>query len=188
MFSHALLLLAPLSSIGKVLGAPTVPALTPRTEVSVQTCYKDEPKQLFCYNPPNGDPQGVEVEDVAFVAEYLRAYGGGTRLGRLFNMAAADAPDCGEWTLYSHGTAMAVAKHIDNTVNSSVLFADIARTIDGGANATPAQKAGAIIGCLESGGSLGVQVNASAPAYTASSYPKGYVTGGIIIKIVWSGF
>ncbi|CAH0056957.1 unnamed protein product [Clonostachys solani] len=181
------LLLAPLSLIGTALAAPSSRLLDERSDPSIQTCYEGEPTSLFCYNPPNGTPQDVEVDDVAFVAAYLRAYGAETRLGRLFSMAAADAPDCGEWSLYSRGTAMAVAKHVDNTVNTSVLFADIARTIDGGANATPEQKAGAIIGCLTSGGSLGVQVNTSAPAYTASSYPAGYVTSGIVVKIVWSG-
>jgi hypothetical protein len=187
MISNTLLFLAPFPIIGTALAAPGGTASHKPMELSKRACYDNEPKDLFCYNPPNGVPQDVEVEDVAFVAEYLRAYGAETRLGRLFNMAAADAPDCGEWSLYSHRTAMAVAKHVNNTVNSSVLFADIARTIDGGRNATPAQKSAALIGCLTSGGSLGVQVNASAPAYSAASYPKGYVKEGIVIKIVWSG-
>lgn len=180
------LLLLPI--LGMAVAAPSnAGALDARSLLSKRECYDNEPTDLFCYVPPNGTPQDVEVDDVAFVAAYLRAYGAETRLGRLFSMAAIDAPDCGEWSLYSHGTAMAVAKHIDPDVDSSVLFADIARTIDGGANATPAQKENAIIGCLTNGGSLGVQVNTSAPAYTASSYPAGYVTSGLLIKVVWSG-
>ncbi|KEY63860.1 hypothetical protein S7711_11525 [Stachybotrys chartarum IBT 7711] len=187
MLSNVLLPLAALPLIGSALASPNRASEEPRPEFAAFACYEDEPTDQFCYNPPNGTPQDVEVEDVQFVADYLRAYGAQTRLGRLFNMPAADAPDCGEWSLYSHGTAMAVAKHLDDDINSSVLFADIARTIDGGANATPEQRQEAIIGCLTAGGSLGVQVNASAPAYSAASYPDGYVTDGVLIKIVWSG-
>ncbi|KAK3317421.1 hypothetical protein B0T19DRAFT_434956 [Cercophora scortea] len=154
---------------------------------AAKVCYANEKATLLCYNPPNGDPQDVAVADVAFIATYLRNYGAQTRSGRLFNMAAADAPDCGEWSVYSHGTALAIAKHVTNTANSSVLFADIANTIDGGAKATPAQQAAALIGCGTSGGSLAVQVNASAPAYKASTYPAGYTPNGILIKIVASG-
>lgn len=75
------------------------------------------------------------IDDIKFLASSLCAYGAETRAGRLFNMAAADAPDCGEWLLAAHGTAQAFAKHLDNTINSSVMFADIATTIDGGVKA-----------------------------------------------------
>ncbi|AEO59752.1 hypothetical protein MYCTH_54036, partial [Thermothelomyces thermophilus ATCC 42464] len=122
-----------------------------------------------------------------FIASYLCSYGAQTRAGRLFNMAAADAPDCGEWLLYSHDTAQAFAKHIDNTVNSSVLFADIATTIDGGPNASAAQQAAALISCGTDGGSLGVAVNASHPTYKGSTCPAGYTTSGILVKTVASG-
>lgn len=186
MFSQHLLHLAPLTS----LLAATLASPTPSSSLSPRACYAGETAKLFCYTPPNGDPQGVVEEDVAYVASYLRSYGGQTRLGRLFSMSAADAPDCGEWSVYSHGTALAVAKKINNTINASVLFADIATTIDGGGvNATPESKANSILyGCGDAGGSLGVRVNASAPIYkSASSYPAGYVPDGIVIKIVWSG-
>lgn len=143
---------------------------------SSQICYDSETPNLLCYNPPSGVPQNVALADVAYIAAYLRSYGSQTKAGRLFNMAAADAPDCGEWTLYARNSAIAIAKHIDNTVNSSVLFADIATTIDGGAKATPEQQAAALIGCGTSGGSLGVLVNASNPVYTASTYPTGRVS------------
>ncbi|KAL7943682.1 hypothetical protein V8C42DRAFT_346607 [Trichoderma barbatum] len=102
-------------------------------------------------------------------------------------MAAADAPDSAEWTVYSHGTVQVLAKHIDNTVDSSVLYADIATTIDGGVGATPAQQATALNGCGTDGGSLGVVYNASNPAYSASTYLVGYIPEGILIKIVTTG-
>lgn len=172
----------PLALLGGAIAAPNpVKGLAPRE------CYETETSAKLCYTAPDNIPQDVLVEDVQFIASYLRSYGAQIRTGRLFNMAAADAPNCGEWLLYAHGTAQAFAKHIDNTVNSSVLFADIANTIDGGANANSTQQAAALISCGTDGGSLGVIVNKSHPTYSGSTYPAGYVTDGILIKIVASG-
>jgi hypothetical protein len=176
--------LVSLALSGGAMAAPapaSVHGLTPRT------CYETETSSLRCYTAPDNIPQDVLVDDVLFIAAYLRSYGAQIRTGRLFNMAAADAPDCGEWLLYAHGTAQAFAKHLDNTVDSSVLFADIATTIDGGANANSTQQAAALIGCGTDGGSLGVAVDATNPTYAGSTYPAGYVTDGILVKIVASG-
>lgn len=172
--------IVPLALLGGAIAGP-IKGLAPRI------CYETETPSQLCYTAPDNVPQDVLVEDVLFIASYLRSYGAQVRTGRLFNMAAADAPDCGEWLVYAHGTAQAFAKHIDNTVNSSVLFADIATTIDGGPNANPTQQAAALIGCGTDGGSLGVLVNATNPNYSGSTYPAGYVTTGILIKIVASG-
>lgn len=183
MLSQTLFRLVSLALLGpSAQAAPSSPA--PR---AAQICYDNENTDLLCYNPPDGEPQNVAAADVAYIASYLRAYGAQTKAGRLYNMAAADAPDCGEWSVYAHGTALATAKHINNAVNTSVLFADIANTIDGGAGATDAAKAAAIIGCGTSGGSKGVVYNASNPAYHAATYPAGATPDGILIKIVASG-
>lgn len=115
-------------------------------------------------------PQNGTVDDVSYIAKYLRAYGQQTREGRLFTMTSQDAPDCAEWSLYSHKSALALAKHIDSSKNSSVLFEDIATTVDGGAKATDPEKQAAIIGCLSSGGLLGVQANVKNPIYTSDKY------------------
>ncbi len=177
--------LVPLALFGGA--AITAPGSVPRSIKAARVCYASEKPSQLCYTAPNNVPQDVLVEDAKFIASYLRSYGAQTRAGRLFNMAAADAPDCGEWLLYAYGTAQAFAKHIDNKVDSSVLFADIATTIDGGANANSTQQAAALVGCGTDGGSLGVLVNTTHPTYSGSTYPKGYVTSGIIIKIVASG-
>lgn len=93
-----------------------------------------------------------------------------------------------EWSLYSHGTVLATARHIDSAANSSALFADIANTIDGGVDATDDQKAAALIGCGTAGGSLGVVYNASNPQYNTATYiANNYTPSGLLIKIVWSG-
>ncbi|KAI1110200.1 hypothetical protein F5Y14DRAFT_371938 [Nemania sp. NC0429] len=178
-------LLAPLVLLGSTTSA--APGAQPVSPRAAQRCYKGEITDLLCYNAPDSDPQNVDVADVAHIASYLRAYGAQTKAGRLFTMAAAAAPDCGEWSVYAHGTALALAKHINGSVDSSVLFADIATTIDGGANATSKQLGAALMGCGSSGGSFGVQVNAADPAYTAATYPAGYTPGGLLIKIVASG-
>ncbi|KAI2606281.1 uncharacterized protein GGS25DRAFT_382560 [Hypoxylon fragiforme] len=184
MLSQSLLPLIPFAMFGAVIAAPSSPPFSPR---ATQICYDSETADLLCYTAPDNTPQDVAVADVAYIASYLRAYGAQTKAGRLYTMAAADAPDCGEWTIYAHGTAQAIAKHLDNTVNTSVLFADIANTIDGGASATPEQQAAALIGCGTDGGSFGVVYNASNPAYSASTYPAGYTPAGILVKIVATG-
>ncbi|KAI0537759.1 hypothetical protein GGR58DRAFT_326497 [Xylaria digitata] len=151
-------------------------------------CDDTEGPQLLCYNEPDGVPQNVSVADVQYVAQYLRAYGAQTQAGRQFTMKAADTPNCDEWTLYQRGTVLALGKHLDPTVDSSVLFADIANTIDGGASATPEQQLNALIGCATSGGSFGVVYNASNPQYNTAAYlANGYTPAGILIKIVKSG-
>ncbi|KAI2471681.1 hypothetical protein F4781DRAFT_90252 [Annulohypoxylon bovei var. microspora] len=184
MLSQSLLSLVSLALFGTAVAAPSSLKPSPR---AAQICYDSETTDLLCYTAPDNTPQDVVVTDVTYIAAYLRAYGAQTKAGRLYTMAAADAPDCGEWTIYSHGSAQAIAKHIDNTVNTSVLFADIANTIDGGSAATAAQQAAALIGCGTDGGSLGVVYNASNTAYTASTYPAGYTPAGILVKIVATG-
>lgn len=163
------------ASIGRVSpGAP-----------HIEVCYDNETPALHCYNGDGDIPQDVTVDDVIYIGKYLRAYGRQTRQGRLFTMTAQDAPDCAEWTLYARNTSLALAKHIDSSKNSSVLFEDIATTIDGGATATAADKQKAIIGCLSSGGSLGVLVNSANPAYSSATYTAaGYTPDGILVKIV----
>ncbi|KAI1179406.1 hypothetical protein F4777DRAFT_474805 [Nemania sp. FL0916] len=154
MFLQVLGLVAPLALAG-VGQAASVP-LHPR---AAQACYANETPNLICYNPPAGTPQNVNPNDVLFIAQYLRAYGSQTNPGRIFTMPASATHDCAEWTLFAYGSALALAKHIDDRHDSSVLFTDIANTIDGGVDATGAQKAAALISCGSSGGSVGVQVN-----------------------------
>jgi hypothetical protein len=101
MFPHSLFFPFPLALLGPSHAAP---ASDPVTALAGQLCYANENTSLLCYEFPKGMPQNVTVEDVAYVASYLRSYGAQTRTGRLYNMAAADAPDCAEWSIYAHGT------------------------------------------------------------------------------------
>ncbi|OIW25391.1 hypothetical protein CONLIGDRAFT_685237 [Coniochaeta ligniaria NRRL 30616] len=146
--------------------------LTSASVASEETCYSSEGGSLLCYRSPSGEPQTVDVANVSYIAAYLRRYGrtNPCKPG-FYTMLAQDTADCAEWTLYTRGSALALAKHVDPAVNTSVLFDDMATTIDGGGDtATDAQKRAAIIGCLSDDGSLGVVVNATNPAYVTEEY------------------
>jgi hypothetical protein len=144
-----------------------------------------ETTALFCYTEGNGTPQNVNVNDVEFIAKYLRSYGRQIKPGRFFTMNANDTQGCGEWSVYSRRSALVTIKHINDTVNSSVLFEDIAATIDGGENPTPEQRQKALLGCGTNGGAFAVQANLTNPAYSAASYvAAGYKTSGLLVKVV----
>lgn len=77
------------------------------------------------------------------------------------------------------------AKHLDMAHNASVLFEDIATTLDGGEKADAATASLALFGCGTDGGSLGVAVNSTNSAYTSGAYKAlSAVPSGILIKVV----
>ncbi|KAJ3498243.1 hypothetical protein NLG97_g1272 [Lecanicillium saksenae] len=100
-------------------------------------------------------------------------------------MTADGAPECAEWTLYARKSALALAKHIETDKNSSVVFEDFANTIDAGERATDPQRGAAIVGCLASGGSLGVKADESRAVYKSDKYQQvGYTKEGVLVNIV----
>ncbi|ODH53682.1 hypothetical protein GX48_00100 [Paracoccidioides brasiliensis] len=178
LFSSTFIKFTALVLATRTAASPVVVGIEPQAR---RVCY-DETPALHCYSGGSDIPQNVNETDVSYIAASLRAYGRQTKLGRLLTMTTADAPDCGEWFLYSRNSAAAYAKKIDMTYNSSVLFEEIANTIDGG---TGVVKQAGIFRCRTDGGSYGVQVNATAPAYTTKEYIEaGLKPSGIIIKIV----
>ncbi|KAF4589406.1 hypothetical protein GQ602_003295 [Ophiocordyceps camponoti-floridani] len=165
-----------------LLCATTSQAKPPHTS----TCYEGEGSNLHCYNGKDDTPQGVNVADVAEAAQALRAYGREENPGRFLTMTAANAPDCAEWTIYELRSVLVLAKHVGSDKNSSVLFEDVARTIADEPGHGDDQKP--ILSCLAAGGSLGVRVNGSSPAYKSDEYKKsGFSPEGIIVKIVSNG-
>ncbi|KAJ6445405.1 polyketide synthase [Purpureocillium lavendulum] len=174
-----------LLAISPLLLATNTVALTSTSSVHIQTCYEGETSALHCYNGEGDTPQDVSVDNVAHVAQALRDYGREVEGGRFLTMTAENSPDCAEWNIFAYQTVLALAKHIDPDVNTSVLYEDIATTIDGGPSASEEEKAKALIGCSTSGGSLGVLVNETDPSYHTDKYEEsGYTPEGIIIKIV----
>ncbi|KAH6990271.1 hypothetical protein EDB80DRAFT_729832 [Ilyonectria destructans] len=145
-------------------------------------CYDEKPA-LHCYNGPDDTHQDLTVEDITYIGDALRAYGREIEGGRYYTMTAQHAPNCAEWALFTQGSVVALAKHIGSDKDSSVLFEDIANTIDGGQERD--QVGPALIQCLAAGGRAGVIFNSSDAGYNTKEYlDKGYTPQGILIKLV----
>ncbi|KAG4427772.1 hypothetical protein IFR05_016744 [Cadophora sp. M221] len=138
-----------------------------------------------CYGAPLGVSQNVDLEDVAYVAAYLRYYGQTQSPPAMLTIPSTNQFECAEWSIYEAGTVLVLAKHIDPRVKTSVLFEDIANTIDGGEAGPAVGATDYILNCGINGGSLGVKVNATRPEYNTPEYiASGAKTAGIAIKIV----
>jgi len=150
--------------------------------VSAQIC--DEGSKLVCYGKPSGESQNINLDDLEYAAwEFRRLSEDGPAFWTM--PANITKRGCDEWMMFEIGTVLALAKHTNNRITSSVSFDDIADTIDGGPEATPEQREKAIMGCGGNGGQLLVQVKPDNPAYQTEKYKA---TGGtpkdILIKIV----
>ncbi|KAK4121038.1 hypothetical protein N657DRAFT_658062 [Parathielavia appendiculata] len=84
------------------------------------------------------------------------------------------------------GTVLVLAKHINPRTNSSVTYYDLARTIDGGVDTTPEQRAASLLGaCGGNGGMKGVTVDTSDPTYSSPAYVSSKAKPqDIIVKLV----
>lgn len=146
-----------------------------------------ETAQKICFGQNGGESQHVDLEDVKYVADVLRYISDNNQgAAKFWNMPKAIG-DCAEWSLpvTDAGTVLALAKHISPRTNSSILYEDLARAIDGGASATPEEAKNSIYGCGTNGGMMGVTANLSNPLYNTPEYKNsGAKPEGIIIKIV----
>ncbi|KAF6819237.1 hypothetical protein CPLU01_13086 [Colletotrichum plurivorum] len=143
-----------------------------------------EGAQGICYGEEGGEPQGLDLDDLQYVADYLR-YIGESQPGALFTMPGGFT--CQEWGIEvpGAGTVLPLAKQTGPRVTPSVLYADIANTIDGGADATPEQRAESLIGCAASGGQVGIKTDPKNPYYNTDSYKaSGAKPTGLVIKVV----
>ncbi|RCI07761.1 hypothetical protein L249_5748 [Ophiocordyceps polyrhachis-furcata BCC 54312] len=78
-------------------------------------------------------------------------------------------------------SVLVLTKQINPRIVSSVLYEDIANTIDGGDGAS----ADSLLACGSNGGQLGVKVNKKNSAYkTADFREKRLRNSGIIVKLV----
>ncbi|KAG6001876.1 hypothetical protein E4U21_003753 [Claviceps maximensis] len=146
-----------------------------------------ETTDRVCYGIDGGDSQHLSEKDIKYVAAYLRFIGDSNEgAAQFWNMPAAD--DCAEWTLPvpGAGSVLALAKHIDPTVNSSILYEDLAYAIDGGKNASQAEEEKSLLGgCGTNGGQSGAQANLLDPLYHTKEYvDSGAVPRGILVKLV----
>lgn len=170
--------LAPLA-----LTAP--PSLSPRDADAAQSCGEKENR--VCFGVDGGTSQDINLDDLQYVADFLR-YMVQDNPAAMWTMPGGKF-DCDEWTIPvdGAGTVLALAKHITPRINSSVLYTDIAATIDGGGEhaSDQARKESLLGACGTHGGMVAVKVNASDPAYNSAEYKNSMAKPqGIIIKIV----
>ncbi|KAG6015198.1 hypothetical protein E4U54_004009 [Claviceps lovelessii] len=139
-----------------------------------------------CYGIAGGESQHLDPEDIQYVADYLRFVGENNEGAAKF-WTMPKAVDCAEWSLPipGAGTVLALAEHINARISSSILYEDIASTIDGGKDATGDEKKASLAGCGSNGGQLGVKANKANPLYNTVEYAKlGAFPEGIVIKLV----
>lgn len=140
----------------------------------------------ICYGVKGGTSQNLDVSDVEYAATYLR-YLGTTNSGEAAFWTMPASVDCAEWTLPipTGSSVLALAKHINPRIKSSILYTDLANAIDGGENASPADKENALLGCGKNGGQFGVHADTKNPAYNTPEYQNSKAKPeGIIIKLV----
>jgi hypothetical protein len=141
-----------------------------------QSC--DEGNKRVCYGIDGGTSQNLDPADVEYVASYLRFVGeSNTEANARWTMPASGSA-CEEWAIAvpGAGTVLALAKHTTPFVATSVLYDDLASTIDA---------IGGILECNESGGQMPVMVNKTNPAYSSAEYKATKARpDGITIKLV----
>ncbi|PFH57315.1 hypothetical protein XA68_15228 [Ophiocordyceps unilateralis] len=140
-----------------------------------------EPVGRKCYEAASHQ---LDPKDIQYVASYLR-YHAKKKPGNMFTMFSGF--ECDEWTIQvpGAGSVLTLAKHVNPRFTTSVLMEDIANTIDGGENVSEDEKKSSLIGCAQHGGSLGVKVNRTNPAYNTDEFKATEAKlDGIIIKLV----
>jgi len=147
-------------------------------------CFAPEPTRRICYSDPGATPQNITLQEITYVAGYLRYYGQQPGNPQFYTMNLPDADNCAEWQVTTKGSTWVMAKLVGDSA-ASVTFDDLANTIDGGAGANATTKAKALYGCNTAGGQMGVVLNATDPRYKQTQFTDGtYTNQGIVIKLV----
>ncbi|OAA48376.1 hypothetical protein NOR_01626 [Metarhizium rileyi] len=141
--------------------------------------------QRICYGVSGGMSQDLDPEDVQYVADYLRYLSDQNEgAAKFWNMPKSI--DCAEWGLPvpSGLTVLALAKHVDPRIDSSILYEDLAAAIDGGLDG-PVRDQEKLVGCGKNGGQIGVQADLANSLYYTKEYNESKAKPeGIIIKLV----
>lgn len=139
----------------------------------------------YCYGSPNGGPQNLDPQDVSNAAISIRSYGRSTTPLRMLTIPGAGENNCTWVELYTNGTVKVVAKHYLFNVTASVLYEDIANTIDGGETPTSESLDASVLECGWKGGQSGVVVNTTRAEYhTPEFIASGAITDGIGIHVI----
>ncbi|KAK0750811.1 hypothetical protein B0T18DRAFT_455888 [Schizothecium vesticola] len=154
-----------------------------------------EPRQLcgegirhICHGAPDGTPQNVNPDDIAYLAASMRNDAHQNVNGNsFFTMPPNIKFQCEEWAIAHEGTVLVLVKHTSARLNSTVLSEDIANTLDRGENATDEQVKKSILGCGKSGGQVGVLYDKDNKAYNTDEFKNSKATpSGLVIKVVHS--
>lgn len=151
---------------------------------TVTVCFAPEPASRICYSDAGATPQNISLQEIGYVADYLRFYGSQELNPEFYNMSLPEADNCTEWQVTAKGSTWVMAKLVGDKA-ASVTFDDLADTIDGGAGANDTVKAAALHGCDTAGGQMGVVVDAGDSRYQQPRFTNGTFTNqGIIVKLV----
>lgn len=168
----------------KFLIAAVLATATIASPLDSRAACSETPDRV-CYGVKGGESQNLDLDDVQYVADYLR-YISDQNQGDAKFWKMPKAADCAEWGLPvdDAGTVLALAKHTNPSISSSILYEDIAAAIDGGLNASDEGKK-EILGCGKNGGQIGVKANLTNPLYHTQEYKNSTARPeGIIVKLV----
>ncbi len=151
-----------------------------------QSC--GEGMQHICYGAPDSQAQGIDPDDLLYLVDSIRHDASkDPSTPAFFNMPPNSKHQCEEWTIATEGTVLVLAKHTSAQLNTTVLYQDIANTLDGGPNATAEQKKASILGCGKNGGQVGLVYDKNNAAYNSEAYKAWKATpSGLVIKVVHS--
>ncbi|KAH8898659.1 hypothetical protein GQ53DRAFT_816894 [Thozetella sp. PMI_491] len=149
-----------------------------------QSC--GEGTQHICYGAPDGQAQNIDPDDLDYLVANIRHVASkDPSKPAFFNMPPNSNRQCEEWTIASEGTVLVLAKHTSAQLNTTVLYQDIANTLDGGEKATAEQKQNSILGCGKNGGQLGLVYDKNNTVYNTDTYKTWKATpSGLVIKVV----
>ncbi|KAG9247702.1 hypothetical protein BJ878DRAFT_477159 [Calycina marina] len=94
-----------------------LPARATSSQVTLLDLYCGKTATKTCYHAPDSTPRDLNLVDITFVVSYLRTYNHSVLPANMLTMPAAS--DCAEWSLYTAGTVLVLAKHIDPKSTSS---------------------------------------------------------------------
>lgn len=147
--------------------------------------YCGENGNFICYNATGSTPQNITEHNILLIAAYLRSQAKQGNAWYNFTATDDDIGGCSEAAVAkTYGDVQISFKHIDYSKNSSVLYDDIAHTLDGGPRATADQRKNSLLGCGTNGGSMAVITNSSRIEYSAPEFTSGLkVNTGIEVKV-----
>lgn len=160
-------------------------ATTSAVKLSPRACGETAAK--VCFGRDSGQDQKLNADDIEYAATFLRIMGEKEGMEAMYHMLTPDFA-CAEWLIEipNGGDVLALAKHYNGRINSTVHFNDIANAIDGGgADSTAEMKKNSLADCGAAGGMTRVNTDPANPVYNTPEYKAAKVKpDGVLIKLV----